>query len=211
MIWRAIYDENCFHVMKNNITDMCHEERLFYRLINSLHTEISVHVFAKWKRDPYTSKFIPNQGLWNLVYGKNPEKLRDLYYSFHFLLNAVRLIKPYKDFINIESDSDDEQIKISKLIRQLIEIDLPCDYVSHDSNNTNNGIYNWDNLFSQPETQELKDQLKLMFRNITTIVNCVSCDKCRMWSNIHMLGMGTALKITLADTLQERKTILGTL
>lgn len=211
MIWRAIYDENCFTIMKNNITNMCHEERLFYRLINGLNTEITVHVFAKWKRDPHTLKFLPNQGLWNRVYGEHPEKLRDLYYTFHFLLNAIHLISPYKDSIKIESSVDEDKNKLLKLVRQLITSTISCNHNTNTNKDPNTDIYNWNNLFTQPETQELKDQLKLMFRNITTIVNCVSCDKCRMWSNLHMLGMGTALKITLAKTIQERKSILGTL
>lgn len=38
-------------------------------------------------------------------------------------------------------------------------------------------------------------ELEHMFRNITQIMNCVGCEKCKLWGKLQILGMGTALKI----------------
>ena len=40
-IWAAIYNENCFQSLRS---DMCLEERVFYRLISGLQTSITTHI-----------------------------------------------------------------------------------------------------------------------------------------------------------------------
>ena len=35
----------------------------------------------------------------------------------------------------------------------------------------------------------------MKFRNITKIMDCVGCDKCRLWGKTQTLALGTALKI----------------
>lgn len=41
----------------------------------------------------------------------------------------------------------------------------------------------------------LKEEFKEHFRNVTRIMDCVGCDKCRLWGKIQTQGVGTALKI----------------
>jgi hypothetical protein len=33
------------------------------------------------------------------------------------------------------------------------------------------------------------------FRNISRVMDCVGCDKCRLWGKLQVTGLGTALKI----------------
>ena len=40
-----------------------------------------------------------------------------------------------------------------------------------------------------------KEQFQVKFRNITKIMDCVGCDKCRLWGKVQTLALGTALKI----------------
>jgi hypothetical protein len=35
------------------------------------------------------------------------------------------------------------------------------------------------------------------FRNISRIMDCVTCEKCRVWGKLQILGIGTAIKILL--------------
>ena len=44
-------------------------------------------------------------------------------------------------------------------------------------------------------TQLLKEEFKQHFRNVTRIMDCVGCDKCRLWGKVQTSGVGTALKI----------------
>ncbi|KAK2144854.1 hypothetical protein LSH36_725g01060 [Paralvinella palmiformis] len=41
----------------------------------------------------------------------------------------------------------------------------------------------------------LQEDFKVHFRNISRIMDCVGCDKCRLWGKLQITGMGTALKI----------------
>jgi hypothetical protein len=43
--------------------------------------------------------------------------------------------------------------------------------------------------------QILKEQFKTHFRNVSRIMDCVGCDKCRLWGKLQVSGFGTALKI----------------
>ena len=42
-------------------------------------------------------------------------------------------------------------------------------------------------------------EFKLHFRNVSMIMDCISCEKCRLWGKIQVLGLGTALKILHAS------------
>ena len=43
-------------------------------------------------------------------------------------------------------------------------------------------------------SQVLKEEFKDHFRNVTHIMDCVGCDKCRLWGKVQTTGVGTALK-----------------
>ena len=46
---------------------------------------------------------------------------------------------------------------------------------------------------------QLKEQLQDHFQNITTIMDCVGCEKCKLWGKLQFLGVATALKILFAS------------
>lgn len=41
----------------------------------------------------------------------------------------------------------------------------------------------------------MKIEVKNSFRNISRIMECVSCEKCKLWGRIQTTGLGTALKV----------------
>ena len=42
-------------------------------------------------------------------------------------------------------------------------------------------------------------ELRSKFRNISRIMNCVTCEKCKLWGKLQILGIGTAIKILLLN------------
>jgi hypothetical protein len=46
-----------------------------------------------------------------------------------------------------------------------------------------------------PVPQQLRDEFKHNFRNVSRILDCIGCDKCRLWGKLQISGLGTALKI----------------
>ena len=45
------------------------------------------------------------------------------------------------------------------------------------------------------QSQLLKNEFRQHFRNISRIMDCVGCDKCKLWGKLQIQGLGTALKI----------------
>ena len=37
------------------------------------------------------------------------------------------------------------------------------------------------------------------FRNITRIMDCVNCEKCKVWGKLQFIGIGTAIKILISS------------
>ncbi|XP_044943238.1 ERO1-like protein beta [Mustela putorius furo] len=44
-----------------------------------------------------------------------------------------------------------------------------------------------------------KEEFRLHFKNISHIMDCVGCDKCRLWGKLQTQGLGTALKILFSE------------
>lgn len=45
---------------------------------------------------------------------------------------------------------------------------------------------------------QLRQELQGHFQNITSIMDCVGCEKCKLWGKLQFLGVATALKIMFA-------------
>jgi ERO1-like protein alpha len=46
---------------------------------------------------------------------------------------------------------------------------------------------------------ELREQLRFHFQNITGVMDCVGCEKCKLWGKLQFLGVATALKVLFAE------------
>lgn len=51
----------------------------------------------------------------------------------------------------------------------------------------------------EADARLLREEFRLHFMNISRIMDCVGCDKCRLWGKLQTHGMGTALKILFSD------------
>lgn len=50
-------------------------------------------------------------------------------------------------------------------------------------------------MFKDANAVELKEDFKNRFRNVSRLMDCVGCDKCRLWGKVQTQGYGTALKV----------------
>lgn len=69
----------------------------------------------------------------------------------------------------------------------------------------NAGKFDETALFRGENANILKEEFKQHFRNVSRIMDCVGCDKCRLWGKVQTSGVGTALKILfeLDETVLE--------
>jgi len=53
------------------------------------------------------------------------------------------------------------------------------------------------------QARKLKEEFRHHFRNITRIMDCVGCEKCKVWGKLQTQGLGTALKILFSGPFYQ--------
>ncbi|XP_017019484.1 ero1-like protein [Drosophila kikkawai] len=214
-IWKSIYLENCFGgnnetankfssiVGHLDLRDMCLEQRAFYRIISGLHSSINIHLCSKYLLSE-TKDFLDPQGHWGpnvtefkrrfspeTTADEGPHWLRNLYFIYLVELRALAKAAPYlrREEYYTGIAEEDEEVKMA--INDLLAV--VENFQSHFDENA---------LFSSGIASiKFKHDYKEKFRNISRIMSCVGCDKCKLWGKLQTQGLGTALKILYSEKL----------
>ncbi|CAF1475785.1 unnamed protein product [Adineta ricciae] len=211
-IWSAIYNENCFFLPDSkifydlrekrlNINKMCLEGRTFYRLISGLHTSITIHLCARYFFPTIAGGYSGSDGHWGpnfdefklrfdpeVTAGEGPKWLKNVYFLY---LIELRALHKARDLFQEQTyftgnDTDDSHTKVLIVEKLLEKIEPFANYFTED-------------LLFQNDNDLLKFEFKQHFRNVSRIMDCVGCDKCRLWGKLQVQALGTALKILFAD------------
>ncbi|XP_068070440.1 ERO1-like protein alpha isoform X2 [Danio rerio] len=215
-IWNSIYEENCFkpysvnrplNPLASNSGDLCIvspglcvEKRAFFRLISGLHASINIHLSARYLLDEnwFEMKWGHNVSEFqqrfdeDLTKGEGPKRLRNLYFLYLIELRALAKILPYFERSTFQlytgQDTQDDQNK--KLLLELLHVakSFPLHF-------DETALFAGNNK----EAMKLKEDFKLTFKNISRIMDCVECFKCRLWGKLQTQGLGTALKILFSE------------
>lgn len=59
------------------------------------------------------------------------------------------------------------------------------------------------------EAQLLKEEFRQHFINISRIMDCVGCEKCKLWGKLQIQGLGTALKILFSGKFDKWESTLN--
>ncbi len=196
-VWNAIYQENCFEKL-GELDDMCYEERVLYRLLSGLHASTNIHISLEFyppSKAAGRDKWMPNPERFMHHYGQHPERLKNLHFGFVVLLRAVRKAAPYLyNYPFVVGDSEEDK-RTTKLVQRLLDSHImkSCAHVFEAFDETL--------MFregDEPSVQStLKSQFKGVFQNISAVMDCISCQKCKLHGKLQLLGLGTALKILL--------------
>lgn len=177
-IWRAIYQENCFVSSRSPLSqDLCHEERLFYETISGLHSSINIHLCAEYPSSNGDEIFEPNVSEFLRRFEGHNDYLENLYTLFLLELRALNSSKSYL-VEKVNWPDDLTKFRVQKLLSSVDKFDVPL----------------LEDLSLKPS--HVSHQLAIHFRNITTnIIDCVGCDKCKLWGKVQLRGLGAAFKI----------------
>lgn len=183
-IWDSIYNEHC---LKDVPGDSSPERRVFYKLISGLHSSITVHIAAEYLLDEGKDLWGPNPVLLYERVLKYPERVRNLYFTFLFVLRAVTKAADYLSQAEYSTGNPLEDQHTQSLMIQLVnnrQLHAACPIPFDEAK-----------LWKGQNVHDLKRQIQLQFRNISALMDCVGCEKCRLWGKLQILGVGTALKI----------------
>ncbi|KAF8070640.1 hypothetical protein FPV67DRAFT_1488144 [Lyophyllum atratum] len=210
-IWRSIYEENCFGLTELNLmgakspapvslpdsmsevfssegdgidhTEHCLEKRVYYKVISGLHASISTHICLDYLNQT-TGRWAPNLECFIERVASHPERLQYMYFNTVLLLRAVSRLGPYLsayDYCSTGTHEDDQETlsRISKVVNIAQNV----------------GRFDETILFRGENANVLKEEFKTHFRNVSRIMDCVGCDKCRLWGKVQTTGLATAMKI----------------
>nr|XP_031858427.1 uncharacterized protein CI109_006190 [Kwoniella shandongensis]KAA5525499.1 hypothetical protein CI109_006190 [Kwoniella shandongensis] len=170
--------------------EMCEEKRVYYRVISGLHASISIHICHEYL-DQTTGEWSPNLECFISRLATHPERLSNVYFNAVLLLRAVARAAPYLEAYDIstspiggvEKESDRlTKAKFGEVLKLAGGEEMGKGFDEGD-------------FFTGEDAVILKEQFKTHFRNVSRIMDCVGCDKCRLWGKLQVSGIGTALKI----------------
>lgn len=130
----------------------------------------------------------------------HPDRIENLYVAFALLLRAVVKAGPAVTSAVPKDDpffSDSLSTWTDTLLPELINM-------AHGCPNT----FNEHDLLLDPDIKYKKVELQRRFNELQKIIQCVGCDRCKLWGTLQTLGIGTALRILFSndddieDTLQ---------
>ncbi|KAG5545915.1 hypothetical protein RHGRI_018170 [Rhododendron griersonianum] len=192
-IWEAIYSENC---PKYSSGEICQEKKALYKLISGLHSSISIHIAADYLLDESTNLWGKNLELMHDRVLRYPDRVRNLYFTFLFVLRAVTKAADYLEQAEYDTGNLAEDLKAQSLMRQLLynpKLQAACPLPFDEAK-----------LWQGQSGPELKQQIQKQFKNISALMDCVGCEKCRLWGKLQVLGLGTALKILFSVNGQNQ-------
>ncbi|XP_048394072.1 ERO1-like protein alpha isoform X2 [Stegostoma tigrinum] len=216
-IWNSIYEENCFKpnsirrpfntllpgrggAFYSWLQGLCLEKRSFYRAVSGLHTSINIHLSARYLLQDtwYERKWGHNITEFKqrfdaqITNGEGPRRLQNLYFLYLIELRALAKVLPYveRPAFQLYTGNNAQDTKNKELLLEILQLakSFPFPFDEH-------------SLFAgeRKEAENLKEEFRLHFKNISRIMDCVGCFKCRLWGKLQTQGLGTALKILFSE------------
>ncbi|KAJ4946717.1 hypothetical protein JOQ06_008763 [Pogonophryne albipinna] len=202
-IWNSIYEENCFkpYTIKRPVLSslfhsspgsesntfyswlegQCVEKRAFYRLISGLHSSINIHLSARYLLEDswFQKKWGHNVSEFRqrfdseLTDGEGPKRLRNLYFLFLIELRALAKALPFfqQPSFRLFTGRPEEDRRHKELLLHILQLARSFPLAFDETS-----------LFAgdEKEAAKLKEDIRLAFLNISRIMDCVGCFKCRL-------------------------------
>lgn len=228
-VWRAIYEENCFNpasstklrksakknhfsaaFLPDTLEGMCLEKRAFYRAISGLHSSITVHLTAQHPNGisdtksnslfpgmPNSQVYGPNLQLFlerfdpDKTEGMGPYWLKNLYFVYLLELRALTKAAPFLETQTFYTGNEQEDKETLIAVKEVLNLMKAFPDQFDETSMFKSG--------NEQEMLVLKEQFREHFRNISRVMDCVTCDKCKLWGKLQITGLGTALKILFSN------------
>lgn len=210
MVWDAIYSENCFQKSSfphsadlgmssfapapaaqpfkqifDPIDDECLEKRVFYRVMSGMHASISAHLCWDFLNQT-TGEWQPNVACYAERLHKHPDRVSNLYFNYALVTRAIAKLGPhlqsdeYTFCTGDPSEDSATRAKVLAVTRRAASVPQ---------------LFDESLMFVNGEGPSLKEDFRNRFRNVSRLMDCVGCDKCRLWGKVQTSGYGTALKV----------------
>ncbi|GAP85350.1 putative endoplasmic oxidoreductin-1 [Rosellinia necatrix] len=163
--------------------DECLEKRVFYRVMSGMHSSISTHLCWDFLNQT-TGEWQPNLKCYTERLLVHPERISNLYFNYALLTRAVAKLGPYLQSYTFCTGEPEHDAATKAKVLAVTEASSSVPQIFDESL-----------MFKNGEGPSLKEDFRNRFRNVSRIMDCVGCDKCRLWGKLQTSGYGTALKV----------------
>lgn len=165
-----------------DVDDECLEKRVFHRVVSGMHASISMHLCWDYLNQS-TGEWGPNLDCFMSRFKGHPERAQNIYFNYALLTRAVAKLKKYLNtYTFCSGDYYQNRLTKSKVLK------LATAAAS------SKPIFD-ESLMFKDEMLGFKEEFRNRFRNVSRLMDCVGCDKCRLWGKVQTQGYGTALKV----------------
>ncbi|WEW58424.1 endoplasmic oxidoreductin-1 [Emydomyces testavorans] len=178
------------------VDDECLEKRVFYRLISGMHASISTHLCWDYFNQT-TGKWLPNVPCYKERLHRHPDRISNLYFNFALLCRAVAKLHNHLQGYSFCANDPEQDHETKRWVSGL----------SHTLASTPK-IFDESIMFQDYGGIDLKEDFRNRFRNVSRLMDCIGCDKCRLWGKLQIAGYGTALKVLFEFDGTESKSDL---
>ncbi|KAI5296603.1 endoplasmic oxidoreductin-1, partial [Ascosphaera acerosa] len=183
-----------------SLDDGCYEKRVFHRLVSGMHASISAHLCWEFF-DQKAGEWLPNVTCYKTRLHDYPERISNLYFNYALVSQAVaklgesRALADYQYCAasgagDIAAATADEQRTTRDKVHALTT-------AIRAQQQQQGPIFDASVMFRDDGDYALKDDFRARFRNVSRIMDCIGCDKCRLWGKLQTAGYGAALKVLL--------------
>jgi hypothetical protein len=194
-IWKAIYNENCF---LSEGEKMCLEKKIFFKIISGYHANVNLNICSGIKDNNNNNKYndkdnysdysyinLINNLMKNIL--EHKDRINNLFFLHSLFINAFIKSNDALNNLDISTGLENEDLKAKNILKKIQEKNEIFKNFTERINNSRS--------IKKFFEYEKINELKMRFRNISEIVNCVSCQKCRLHGKMQIYGIATMLKI----------------
>jgi len=166
--------------------DECLEKRVFYRVMSGMHASISTHLCWDFLNQT-TGQWQPNVACYVNRLHKFPDRISNLYFNYALLTRAIAKLAPYLSEPGAYTFCTGDPAEDAATRAKVVAVAEQASSVPQ--------IFDENLMFKNGEGPSLKEDFRNRFRNVSRLMDCVGCDKCRLWGKLQTAGYGTALKV----------------
>lgn len=165
------------------LDDDCIEKRVFHRLVSGMHASISTHICWDYFNQ-LTGQWLPNMECYKERLHDHPERISNLYFNYALVVRAVaKLHKHLQNYTFCSTQPSQDYMTKHKILQLTSEV------------SSGPHIFDENTMFQDPSAIGLKEDFRNRFRNVSRLMDCIGCDKCRLWGKLQTAGYGAALKV----------------
>ena len=158
---------------------------------------------AKGNADQQKKGYEPNLSMFSDKLAAHPDRLKNIYFTWLFLLRALKKAEPKLADYDLSCGSPEETERTKSLRLRLLK------HVQHDD--AAKGAFKMlradKKLFhNEEERARLLVIIRENFHTISQNVDCIACDSCRLQAKVKITGLAFAVRVILNDDLLRETT-----